>query len=85
MKTMLIVALLALSLTAFAGEDKDIAAITSAVPSAKTIDKTSYGYRVQTDAGTVFVNKTSYGYRVEGGKSSAFITRTPSGYRITAR
>jgi hypothetical protein len=85
MKTMLIVALLALSLTAFAGEDKEIAAITSAIPSAKTIDKTSYGYRVQTASGTVFVNKTSYGYRVEGGKDSTFITKTSSGYRITTR
>lgn len=85
MKVMLAIALLALSLPAFAAENSAIAAIRAAVPSAKTIDTTSYGYRVQTGSGTVFVNKTSYGYRIEGGKNSAFITKTPSGYRITSR
>lgn len=83
MKTILIVAVLALSLSAFAAENKDITAITAAVPSGSTISKTSYGYRVQTDSGTVHINKTSYGYRVEAGKNSSFITRTRTGYRVT--
>ena len=85
MKTMFLLCYLTLSLTVFAGDDKEIAAITAAVPSAKTIDKTSYGYRVQTESGTVFVNKTSYGFRVEGDKNSSFITKTSTGYRITDR
>ena len=84
MKTMLILCLLALSLSADAGDDKENAAVSAAVPSAKTIDKTSYGYRVQTDSGTVFVNKTSYGDHVADGKKSVFITKTyTGGYRIS--
>jgi hypothetical protein len=84
MKTLLIAALLMLSISAFAADDdKAVAAIFTAVPSAKTIVKTSDGYRVRTDSGNVFINKTSYGYRVQGAKNAAFITKTSDGYRIT--
>jgi hypothetical protein len=84
MKTILIAALLTLSISAFAADDdKAIAAIYSAVPAAKTVVMTSDGYRVRTDSGTVFVNKTSYGYRVQGAKTAAFITKTSDGYRVT--
>jgi regulation of enolase protein 1 (concanavalin A-like superfamily) len=85
MKTMLILCFLALSISAVASDDKAVTAIVSAVPDAKSIEKTSDGYRVRTDAGTVFVEKTSYGYRVQGGNNSAFITKTSDGYRITPR
>lgn len=84
MKTILIAVFLTLSISAFAADDdKAIAAIYSAIPTAKTVVKTSDGYRVQTDSGSVFVDKTSYGYRVQGAKTGAFITKTSTGYRIT--
>jgi hypothetical protein len=85
MKSILIVALLSLSIPAFAADDaSEVSVIYSAIPSAKTIVKTSDGYRVNTPSGNVFVNKTSYGYRVQGAKNAAFITKTTDGYRINS-
>jgi len=90
MKTVLVLSVLALTFTssAFAADvgsdDGDIAAVYIAVPSAKTITKTSGGFRVFTVAGkTVFVDKTSSGYRMSGEKNSTFIDKSSSGYRVS--
>jgi hypothetical protein len=85
MKTVLFVSLLAFAISAFAANDDDIAAVYAAVPSAKTISKTAYGYRVETtDGNTVFVNKSPFGYTVAGGKNTTFINRTSYGFRVTS-
>ena len=77
MKMVFCISLLVFSVSTFAADDSDIAAVYTAIPSARTIDKSPSGYRVTTDAGkTVFVNKTPFGYRVSGDKSPVFINKT---------
>lgn len=69
-----------------AGADSNavVVAITSAIPGATDIRVTSYGYKVETPAGTRNVYKTSTGYRVEGGRGAdnLDIRKTSTGYRI---
>jgi hypothetical protein len=83
MKTLLFLAVVLISASGFsAANDSEIAAIYTAVPSAKTITKTSDGFRVHTDSGIVNVTKSSDGFRVHDGSGIIFITKTSDGYRV---
>lgn len=83
MKTLVVIIMAALSVAAYADTDKDVAAVAAANPDAKTIVKTSYGYRIETEKGTRFVNETSYGFRSDTGGKTVVINKTAAGYRVT--
>ena len=81
-KLLIISLSLCLSLTLSAAEDEDAVVILSAVPSATSIVKTSYGYRINTAKKTRFANRTSFGYSIPMDRGTTFINRTSSGFRI---
>jgi len=66
MKTLLAILLLSIAVSAFAEQDDDSIAVSSVVPSVRSITKTSYGYYIDSSSGRKYAYKTSYGYRIDG-------------------
>lgn len=84
MKSVFILLSVCAALVAGAAEtrDDDAAAILSVLPSASSIVKTSYGYRITASGQTRFANRTSYGYRISDERGTMFLNRTRDGFRI---
>ena len=81
----LIMLCFAASSTHAAGRDatNDVAVIAAAIPTARTIEKTSTGYRVFDGKNTIHVDRNSLGYHYSNGKNTIFIDKTSTGYRIS--
>jgi hypothetical protein len=89
MKTLLVILLAAISMTAIAADDS--VAVASVFSDVRSIKKTSYGYRIETGSRSKYAYKTSYGYRIEGGpmlykNGTGFTVQDPQARaRLTSR